>query len=399
MNRSKDTENYYHRFSEKEYQRRHEKVRQAMAARHLDCLILYGTSGVGNSVNVRYLSNYGDYQHSYVVFPLKEKPTQFMGLYPHLPNAKAISVIEDVRWGGNDVAGKVAERIKELGLDKGRIGIVGIAKRFQSVPHDHYLTLEEKLPQVAWENATFLLQEIRANPSQEEVEVLQESGKLNDKVMQVLVDTVRPGINEFQLAAETRYAAEKAGGYVHVFLLGSTPMSNPSMPYPWPYPSKRVIQAGDVILTELSVGTVEGYSGQVIRPIALGEPDQEYWDLYNVAHQVYRGVVPLMKPGNKPQQFLDVTQAISHSGYTIQAPIVHGRAGTLVPPMVGVPGVELLNSGLDQELRENQTIMLEPNPCTKDLQKGIFLGDMYRVGSNGGISYHKFPLEFIIKKV
>ena len=398
MGNAEGYENYYHRFSKKEYARRHAKVREAMKAKNLDCLIVFGTSGVGNAVNVRYLSNYADYLHSYIIFPLDKEPTQFMGLYCHLYNAKAISEIEDITWGGNDIAKNVAEKIRQLGLDKKRIGIVGIAKRFSSVPHDHYLVLKERLPQAEFENATSLLEEIRAIPSPEEVEALKEGGQLTDKIMQVMVDAVRPGITEYQLSAEVKFAGEKEGGHVHVFLLGSTPMSNPRMPYPWPFPSRRMIQPGDLILTELSVETMEGYSGQVIRPIALGEPDEEYWRLYNAALRVCQGIPPLLKTGNKPRQFLEVTRTISEAGFTIEAPVIHGRAGTTVPPLIGLPGLELYNSALDEPLKENQSIQIEPNPCTKDLRKGIFLGDMYRVTSKGGESYQHFPMEFIIKK-
>ena len=66
MNSSQEQESYYRRFSQAEYERRYAKVREAMKENNLDCLLFYGCAGLGNSVNVRYLSNYSDYLQSYL---------------------------------------------------------------------------------------------------------------------------------------------------------------------------------------------------------------------------------------------------------------------------------------------------------------------------------------------
>lgn len=48
--------------------------------------------------------------------------------------------------------------------------------------------------------------------------------------------------------------------------------------------------------------------------------------------------------------------------------------------------------------RYSLSIMIEPNPCTKDLKMGVFLGNVNRVTEVGGKSYQRFPLEFIVTR-
>ena len=120
---------FFPQFSQAEFNRRHELVRTSMKEKGLDCLIIYGGYSYAGTdtggVNVVYLANYAGITKSYLVFPAKEDPTLVICHSHHVPNAKDISVVEDVRSGGMDLIETVGERLEELGLQKGNIGIVG----------------------------------------------------------------------------------------------------------------------------------------------------------------------------------------------------------------------------------------------------------------------------------
>ncbi len=113
------------RFSDREYERRRHAVREAMGERGLDLLLIYGADRERKQQNLRYLTNWTDPFYAYIVFPLRREPTLLNGLSTHTLFAKSVSVVEDTRWGTSDLAGGVCARIRELGLEKARIGIVG----------------------------------------------------------------------------------------------------------------------------------------------------------------------------------------------------------------------------------------------------------------------------------
>ncbi len=391
---------YYSRFSPEEYARRYEAVRRSMEQEDLAGLIVYGARGIGHGANVKYLSNYADYRNNYILFPLDGPPTMFMGLFCHELNARAISVIEDVRWSGKDIAVSAMSRAKELGFAGKRIGLVGVSKHFQDLTYDHFSVFQEGLPKTEFVNAAKLLENIRMVPSEEEMERLRLGAALTDKAMDIVVEHAKPGVSEHHLVSEVIRGVGPEGGELHVFLLGSTPMKDPFMPYPWPYPSKRILQKGDLILTEISIDPWEsGYAGQLIRPIALGEPTELYWDLFNLARTIYLKVQPLLKTGNRGDSLHEVTTIVHDSGYTIEAPIIHGFSQTVTPPVIGIPQLQEQDSGSEHMFFENQTVVIEPNPCTKDLSAGIFLGDIQRVTGAGAIPYQAYPLEFTVKEI
>src|SRR3970282_1897994 len=119
-------------FSDAEFQRRYRLVRDLMRREGLSALVIFGNSGINrhNEANVFWLTNYLDLHHNYLVFPLEGSATLLTGLVNHLPNARAISVIEDTRWGTYEPAKEIAAKLKKDGIGKGRVGLVGIKRTF-----------------------------------------------------------------------------------------------------------------------------------------------------------------------------------------------------------------------------------------------------------------------------
>jgi len=281
------------RFSVEEYKRRYQRIREEMGRRNLDCLIIYGNSTVASHghANVRWVSNYADVIQSYVVFPLKESPTLFNTVHSQVPLAVSMSVLEDVRHGGdtNEMPNAVVRRIKELGLENAKIGICGGDIRLcSSIPHNHYLTFQSNLPNVTFLDATDLLQALRRIPSEEEVEWFEKGAALTDYAMDCLAKAIRPGVRGYELYGAIHSHLDR-GGHPMFALVGSTPMANPTMSYPWYVPSNRAIEKGDIVITELSA-SYWGYGGQLCRVVAVGEPTKEYQNLYKVALDVYKSI-------------------------------------------------------------------------------------------------------------
>jgi Xaa-Pro dipeptidase len=386
---------HFPRFSEQEYQNRYRRIREEMDKRHFDCLLIYGHSGVAShgQANGRWVSNYWDVIQSYVVFPLKGEITLFNTVESQLPLAVSMSVLEDIRHGGPSMPEAVAQRVKELHLERENIGISGGDMRLcSSIPHDHYLTLQKNLPDARFHEATDLIQNLRRVPSEEEMRWFEKGAELTDYAMKCLVDAIRPGAKDYELYGAIHRHYDK-GGLPMFALVGSTSMSHPSMPYPWFYPSTRTLQKGDVVITEISAD-YWGYAGQLCRIVALGEPTKEYRDLYYVALDVYKGVREVLKPGNGPEDVLKVSAKIPEAGYTIQASVIHGWGMYVRSPFIKIPNYpnSVIESGY--KFQKNEILMIEPNPCSQDLRRGVFLGDIHRVTPDGGKPLQKFPIDF-----
>lgn len=386
------------RFSDAEYERRYRAVREEMFFRGLDCLVVYGSSAHtdSNQANVRYLSGYVDQIQSYLVVPADGEPTLFADLYPHVPDAHLMSWVDDVRWGTEDKGRAVAERVAELGYADGSIGFVGSpGPATTELPANDYLTITEELDGAAFSFVSDLMDRIRLKKSDEEVEAIREGVALTDRAMRALAEAIEPGVTERELKAELM-SSYLADGEYFFQLLGSTSMADPDMPYPWEHQSGREIQAGDVVLTEISARNTQGYSGQLLRGVAVdAAPTEQYRELYDVAEQVFFDVLDVLEPGATTEDVLAAaTPPIESRGWTIHAPVIHGWGLGIQRPLIGTRN----EGGFPNppfEFEEGHTIVVEPNPVTTDQHAGHFIGEYVRITADGVERLHDYPMEFV----
>lgn len=386
------------RFSDAEYERRYRAVRNEMFFRGLDCLVVYGSSAHtdSNQANIRYLSGYIDQIQSYLVVPYEGEPTLFADLYPHVPDAHLMSWVDDVRWGTENKGRAVVQRIQELGYESGTIGFVGSPGPANTeLPANDYLTITSALEGASFSFVSDLMDRIRLKKSDEELEAIREGVELTDRAMRALEDAIEPGSTERELKGELM-SSYLADGEYFFQLLGSTSMHDPDMPYPWEHQSGREIESGDIVLTEISARGPQGYAGQLLRGVAVGEePTDHYQALYDVAEQVFFDVLDVLEPGATTEDVLDAaTPPIESRGWTIHAPIVHGWGLGIQRPLIGTRN----EGGFPNppfEFEEGHTIVVEPNPVTADQHSGHFIGEYVRITSDGVERFHDYPMEFV----
>src|SRR5579883_2165245 len=361
-----DTTSLYPRFSADEYGRRHALLRDLLAARGLDGAIVYGGYKELYQATARWLTGMRESMQFYAFFPSTGAPTAWNALYPHLHAARRMSAIADTRWGGASIAHTVATHIRDLGLDRGRLGLVGVhSRRGITLPMDHYLIWREELPHVAF---------VTIPPDVEG----------------------RPGATEVGLYGRILAAGYEGGGdALDVVLLGSTSMRDPDMPYPRHVPSHRTIEPGDVVLNEISVG-YGGCSGQLIVPISVGPPTAEYRELYRIAREAFDRVREALRPGATQDDVLEAARPITDAGLVAEAPIIHGWPNPPMFPILPLGKPAETYSPEPFALQENQLIVIEPNPTTPDLTRGVFLGALCVVTPEGGRCLQEHPLEFAV---
>jgi len=395
---------YYEWFSEEEYQRRYKKVREAMSQRGLDCLIVYG-SGIrmrAGFSNVCYLSNWVGEVYAYVVFPMEGEPTLIApAIFGHIVDVMTLSVIKDVRFKGDknmpDFAPAVAERIKELKLEEGNIGIVGPGGIGNiTIPVSHYFTLKEKLPKAHFEFVKGMFERIRRIHSPEVMKCIEKGAELTDLALEALIKAVKPGATDLELSAAAAHACRQRGGRNVIELVGSHPMSGEwCCPNPWWYPPSRPIKKGDIVVTEISEAW-RGYAGQLCHSIALGEPPKDYRDMFEIALEVYKRVQKALKPGNTEEDVLKASEPLTEAGFFSMTPIIHGWGFDLDRPFVGTSTLPGYRTQTFTVFEKGMTIMIEPAPTTPDFKKSLIFGGLNLVTEVGGKGLQKHPLEFTV---
>lgn len=382
-------ESLYPRFSDEEFARRYASVRAAMRQAGLDALVLYGS--IDAHSEVLYLSNFPVTREAMLVFPLAGEPTLFLQMYNHVPNARKIACVAAVRWGGPDTAATVATHLRASGLAEQRIGFVG------TLPLRHYETLRRELPATALNNFTREMLQLRLVKSAEEIAFLRRGAELSDRAIEALEREARPGLRERELVAIVEGAYLGLGGKNHIHYMATTPMHNPSVCVPAQHQSTRIIEKGDVLITEISANYF-GYAGQILRPFAIGTPPTpQYQHMYDVAVEAFQRIARVVRAGASTEEVMDAAEYIHAQGFTIYDDLLHGFGGGYLPPILRTrrTSAQPHDSAPPFIFQENMTIVIQPNIITPDERMGVQVGELLRVTRDGVESLHGYPMRFI----
>jgi len=386
------------RFTPAEMERRFRLTRELMRERDLAALVVFGTSATNRAsmANPFWLSNHLDLHHCYLVVPLDEsqETALYTGLTNHVPNAREVSDVPLVEWGGYDPSVRVAARLREIGVRRGHVGLVGAnAKFFMGMPYQHHERLRAALPEVELVDVTGPFQRLRLVKSEEEIEWLRRASSLTDDAMLAVAEAAVPGVSDIELVAAGEAAYRPRGGMPRIMFLRSMAMDDPNGCLPAQNPSTRRLARGDVVITELSA-SYWGYTGQIQRPIFVGaEPTEEWARMFDAARDAYDAIVEVLRPGATEAEILRAAEPIRAAGYAIYDDLVHGYGVDIQPPIVDREQFADPPPGPGQSFEAGMAMVVQPNPVTPDERMGLQLGGLTIVREGGAEPLHAVPLE------
>ncbi len=373
----------YPRFSDGEFANRYALVRDAMRAEDLEALVVYGNWSSYNEV--QYFSNFPVAWEGVVIFPLEGEPVLLVNFYNHQPNARRVSFIEDVRWIGPDLGRTVADDLRRRGV-RGKVGIAG------QIPLQRYQNVRAALEPSEVVDFTQRIIDLRLVKSDEELAFIRRGAELTDKTMEALEHEARPGLVEHDLARIVQSAYLGEGGRNVIHFMGTTPMSAPTVPVPAQHQSMRRIEAGDVLLTEISAH-YHGYMGQILRPFAIGAPPtDEYRRMYDVAVDTFERIKGVLRAGATSDDVIAQGDAIQEAGYSIYDDLLHGLNGGSWMPILWTR--QMRPEPPTFVFQEDMTVVIQPAVVTTDASRGVQVGELVRITHDGAESFHRYPMRF-----
>jgi Xaa-Pro dipeptidase len=398
------------KFSAGEMSRRWSLARGLMDRQDLQALLIFGNSGASrhDQANIFWLTNHLDLHHNYLVAPRDEsiEPVLFVGFRNHVPNARQVSDIPSIEWGGYDPAKTAADRLKVCGITRGRLGIVGLNAEFAiGMPYQHEQLLRHALPELELIDVTAEFARLRELKSDEEITWLERAAALTDRSIEALRYKIRVGLPEYALLGIIEGAYRVDGGIPHIASLRSMPMDSPNGCVPAQNPSSRPIEKGDVIITEISA-SYWGYSGKIHRPFFIGvDPSPEWQALFDAALAAYHGISRVIRPGANEADVIREAAVIGEKGYKIYDDLIHGYGVDIHPPIIDRSCCDYWPVGDSRPIPEGRSfeasmaIVVQPNPVTPDERMGLQLGALAIVTGGGAQSLHEVPFEPIVVEV
>jgi Xaa-Pro dipeptidase len=371
-------------FSDQEMKTRHDRIHALMDEAGAEGLLVYGTGRFASEIY--WLTDWPGSREAYVLLQKNKDPVVLLQLYNHVPMARVMSVVRDVRWAGANTANSVLDLLKERGLETSKIGLAG------SIPYQHYQKMREHLPQANFVDLGGRLRMLRTIKSDAEIERIRIASRLTDQSMQALADGLKPGMREDEIPNLIEPVYLKAGGYAGIHFMTSMPMRTPHFPVPSQYHSNRRLHPGDCLITEIS-GAYWGYSGQIHRTYSIGEgPMPEWRELHAAAVELFETLAQLIKDGTSTSETEEAAEIIHRRGYSIYDDLIHGA--NQYPPIFQTK-TTARHEMKTMTFRENMVIVIQPNVITKDEKMGLQFGETLVVTKKGCESLNAFPREWV----
>lgn len=327
-----------------------QRLRSLLEPNGLDALVL------AKNENTRYLTGYQRYWcATYLPFVhcavITKDAGPFLMLPAHILNfGYGLLPQTDVRLFPQllpDQVAALAALLEEAGVANGRIGYEA---DYQYAGFVH--AMERALPAATLVDGQPLVDAALSIKLPEEIALMERAGQIVDIGMNAMMEAVRPGMTELQLAAVAGVMLEEGAEFLHhvccrtgdnAYLLN-------------PVNTDRVIGAGDAV--QIDLGCVyQGYVADINRTLYVGGPDPLQADVIRAVSRLTGDAIAALRPGVRASDVyrlvVDTADELGF-GHAFNMPFVGHSIGLSLHEN---PYIEPKN---DNVLQEGMVIAMEP---------------------------------------
>lgn len=290
-------------FPREEYVMRMNALQEGMKGKGLDGMVICG--GPKRSGYIRYISNFESYiGTTLVLIPMDGSPVLVTdSTFRQQPMQSGIwtTWIDEVRWTPNSsffrlepkwLADEFNDALKYLGLTSATLGFVGEERLYPAL----YECLRSQIQKERWKDGTDIFHRVASIKSDAEVELFIRFGKIMDKAIEELLDSLKPGRTEFELLGIIldslfRQGIQNLFGIIPPFFTSGDMTRFKNVP-----PSSRKIKSGDPVFFDLEP-ELDGYYLDIARSVTVGNSSTAIQRILEASHAIERELFEAIKPG------------------------------------------------------------------------------------------------------
>ena len=204
-----------------------------------------------------------------------------------------------------NLAAKVAAKIKEFGIKK---------LAFDTLSIENYRGFAKFLRGKAkLEPQGKLVWELRKVKDAEEIEFMRKAGELTCEGMKTAYEIIKPGIREYEAAAEIEYAMRRKGSWGTAF--DTIVASGVRSAYPHGGCTDREIREGDLVVVDIGA-SYRFYRSDMTRTLVVGKLLEKQKHLYEIVKTAQRSAIQAIKPKVKAKDIdAKARKIIEEAGY------------------------------------------------------------------------------------
>ncbi len=233
-----------------------------------------------------------------------------------------------------------------------------------------------------------LISEMRIIKSADEIDKLRTAQKIAEKAYLEVINYVKPGITEKEIAARLEFLMKMNGAERVAFDLITVTGKKTSLPHG--VPSDVQVQTGDFVTFDIGA-VYDGYHSDMTRTIAVGSISDEQKEIYNIVLKSHLAGMDAVKAGvsgfNVDKVCRDIIKEAGYGEY-----FGHGTGHGVGLEIHETPYANTRYTGI---LKENMTLTVEPGIYLPD-KFGVRIEDTVLVTKDGYETFASIPKELII---
>ena len=350
-----------------------EKIRAQLKARELDAVVLF------SEPNVQYAAQFA-FTDGAVAVTRDRAVLVTDSRYVEAAQAEA----RDVTVRCVSVETGLTAILKEA-LD----GCQRIGAEAEHLPHARWEALGQALGRDLL-SADAALADLRAVKEPGEIEAITAAQRIAEQAFAEMLDYLRPGLTEREIAAELTYRMMRRGGEGNSFDPITITGANTSKPHG--VPGDAVVREGDFVTMDFGT-IIGGYHSDMTRTVAIGSATEEMRRVYDTVLQAQLAGIRLMTTAHTGADVHNAAaKVIADAGYG--AYFGHGFGHSVGLEIHEGPSASPRNNEL---LPAGAVVTAEPGIYLPG-RFGVRIEDMVVIADGEGVNLTRAPKELIIVK-
>lgn len=254
------------------------RLKEEIAKEGLDGLV------ITNHTNRRYMTGFTGSEGIVLISPNEAKIIVDFRYFSQVKDeVSQLEIIESESSVFKQVISEVKKmKIKKLGYEE------------EDMTCSVYRKYQESLEGIELVPTAGLIEKLRVEKDESEWESLKKAANIADKTFEHILGFIKPGVTEKEIALEMEFFMRKEGADSSSFDMIIASGVRSALPHG--QPTNKKVERGEMITLDFGA-LYEGYRSDITRTIALGEPDEQLKEIYQIVLESQIHCIKGVKPG------------------------------------------------------------------------------------------------------
>ena len=198
----------------------------------------------------------------------------------------------------------IVETVKEQAV---KTGIKSLGFEQDILTYAEFKQIEEKLTDINLVPLSLTVENLRMIKDENEIRLIRKAAEIAETAFTNILNTIRPGIKEVDVALELEYQMKKLGAEKSAFDIIVASGHRSALPHG--IASEKVIEYGDFVTIDFGA-VFKGYSSDITRTVIVGQANEKQKEIYNIVLEAQLNGVNNIKAGMSGREADALTREI-----------------------------------------------------------------------------------------